>query len=81
MNEVKKETPVQTNVNSEGLPLPHKKEKRLVQAEVDLELFTAVEKELKKQGLKIRDVTEWGLGQWLLKVNPEAAKRVKSLHK
>lgn len=54
-------------------PLPQNETKRLVQAEVNSELFTAVEKELARKKLKIRQVLEWGLSTYLLNTNPKAA--------
>lgn len=56
--------------------LPSKGETRPVQAEVDLALFEAVEKEMLKQKKKpkIREVVEWGLRAYLAKTNPQALK-------
>lgn len=62
------------------IPLPTVDEKRLVQAEVDMGLFLAVEKNLPQRGgkrkLKIRQVVEWGLKVWLLESNPKEARRL-----
>ena len=59
-----------------ALELPQSQATRLVQAEVDLELFEAVQKELsrhKPKKIKIRDAITWGLQAYLLKSNPDAA--------
>lgn len=58
------------------LPIPKKEEKRLMQAEVNLDLFAAVEKEMERRNLKIRQVMEWGLQQFLLASNPKEAARL-----
>lgn len=59
-------------------PLPASVEqKRLVQAEVNRRLFTAIEKEIaRKKGLSIRKVMEWGLRAYLLNSNPEEAAKL-----
>jgi hypothetical protein len=57
------------------LPLPNNEEKRLMQAEVNLPLFKAVHREMKRRDLTIRKVMEWALRSYLLATNPkEAAK-------
>lgn len=54
------------------------RETKQLQAEVDLRLWEAVEKEMAKQGkrskkkLKNKEVVEWGLKAYLAKTNPEA---------
>lgn len=58
------------------LPLPQTEKKRLMQAEVNLDLFTAVHKEMERRGLKIRNVMEWGLKAFLLSSNPKEAARL-----
>lgn len=59
-------------------PLPENEKKRLVQAQVNLDLFKAVYREMKRKNkkLKIRQVIEWGLGAYLLTVNPKEAARL-----
>lgn len=57
------------------LPTPQKDEKRLIQAEVDISLFNAVEREMPK-GVKIRQVVEYGLKAYLLRTNPKEAERL-----
>jgi hypothetical protein len=80
MTKVKKEeTDMQsaTTVNQvPPLPLPQNEEKRLMQAEVNLDLFNAVHREMKRGDLKIRQVMEWGLKAFLLKANPKEAARL-----
>jgi len=51
--------------NIPKLPLPVTEKKRLMQAEVNLDLFNEVSKEMKTQGLKIRQVLEFGLKMFL----------------
>lgn len=58
------------------LPLPQNEKKRLMQAEVNQELFDAVHKEMKRKDLKIRQVMEWGLRAFLLASNPKEATRL-----
>lgn len=58
-------------------PLPEHGPTRNVYAEVDLALFTEVERELKNHPkLKIKEVVEWGMLAFLLKNNPKAAAKV-----
>lgn len=59
-----------------GLPKPDIGERRLVQAEIDQELFKAVEKEMKPLGLKIRQVIDFGFRAFLLKANPRIAAKL-----
>ncbi len=47
------------------IPLPKKENKRLLQAEVNFELFNEAQKEMKKRGLKIRQVVEFGLSAFV----------------
>jgi hypothetical protein len=61
---------------SPPLPLPQNEKKRLMQAEVNLELFNAVHREMERKGLKIRQVMEWGLRAFLLASNPKEAARL-----
>lgn len=58
------------------LPLPQNEKKRLMQAEVNLDLFNAVHAEMDRQDLKIRQVMEWGLKVFLLHSNPEKARQL-----
>lgn len=58
------------------LPLPTKEATHLVQADVNEELYSAVQKELKARKVKIRQVVEWALCNYLLATNPEEAKRL-----
>lgn len=57
------------------LPLPTSEKKRLVQAEVNTDLFDAVQSEMarRKPKIKIRQVLEWGMKAYLLQSNPKAA--------
>lgn len=71
---LKEEAPM--NANSPSLPLPQTEKKRLMQAEVNLELFNAVHKEMERRGLKIRNLMEWGLKAFLLQSNPREAARL-----
>lgn len=57
-----------------AIPLPKKEEKRLVQAEVNTDLWRAVEEEMQKDGTTIRSVMEYGFKVYLLHKNPAAAK-------
>ncbi len=61
---------------NETVPIPQAPERKLLQAEVDLDLFEAVKKESKKHKLKIREVLTWGLQTFLLTTNPKAAKEL-----
>lgn len=71
MTKLKKEEkePMQTQTLSHEqippLPLPVNEKKRLMQAEVNLDLFNEVSVEMKRQGLKIRQVMEFGLQAFL----------------
>jgi hypothetical protein len=58
-----------------ALPLPTGERKRLVQAEVNHDLFDAVHAEMvrRKPKIKIRQVLEWGMRAYLLRANPKAA--------
>lgn len=51
-------------------------ETRLMQAEVNLRLFRAAEKILKRKKLKIRQIVEWSLKSFILTEDPEEAKRL-----
>ena len=78
MSKIKKEEiemQTETLATKNVIPLPTNEKKRLVQAEVNLELFEAVSVEIKNKNLKIRSVIEWGFQAFLLASNPkEAAK-------
>ncbi len=52
-------------LETQNIPLPTNEEKRLLQAEVNLELFNEAQKEMKKRGLKIRQVVEFGLSAFV----------------
>lgn len=58
------------------LPVPQKEEKRLMQAEVNLDLFTSVYNEMERRDLKIRQVMEFGLKAFLLATNKDEAERL-----
>ena len=62
--------------NPPALPLPQNEKKRLMQAEVNLDLFSAVHREMERKELKIRQVMEWGLRAFLLASNPKEAARL-----
>jgi hypothetical protein len=75
--------PIQDFPAIEGpeLPVPLTEETRLVQAEVSLELFQAVEKEIERRKvnekkIKIKQVLEFGLQCFLLRANKEEAERL-----
>jgi len=57
------------------LQLPKKLGVRLVQAEIDLTLWAAVEREKKKNKVTIKDVVEYGLAAYLLASNPTEYER------
>lgn len=59
------------------IPLPTKQATHLVQAEVDLALYTATHKEMKSRKVKIRQVVEWAMSNYLLATNPKEAERLK----
>lgn len=67
---------MQTSQQKSSIPLPKNDEKRLVQAEVNKELFDACHGEMKKKGLKIRQVLEFGLRSFLVQSNPQLAKKM-----
>lgn len=56
--------------------LPEKEEKRLMQAEVNIQLFLAAKKVMDEKGIKIRTVMEWGLKSFLLAYAAEEAKEM-----
>jgi hypothetical protein len=64
------------NAQVPPLPLPQNEKKRLMQAEVAVDLFDAAHKEMKRKHLKIRQVMEFGLRAFLLQSNPEAARKL-----
>lgn len=70
--------PKENKMQAQSVPIPinTKKNIRLVQAEIDLALFLAVEKEIKDRGLNIKSVVEWGWKEFLIKTNPAAAKKI-----
>jgi hypothetical protein len=69
------EMQVSTQTQVPALPLPQNEKKRLMQAEVNQELFDLVHKEMKRKDLKIRSIMEWGLRAFLLASNPKEAAR------
>lgn len=60
----------------EGPEMPVSQEKRLIQAEVSLELFEAVHEEIKRKNIKIRQVLEFGLQYFLIRANKKEAERL-----
>lgn len=58
------------------LPNTQKEKKRLMQAEVNLDLFKAARKEMRLRKINIRSLMEWGLRAFLLSCNPEEAARL-----
>lgn len=66
---------MQTSSAAVALPTPEAKitARKLVQAEVELDLRRAVMKEIDKKKLTIRQVVEWGLKAYLLQANPAKA--------
>lgn len=77
MTKARKDAAMQMATNSiPPLPIPRREEKRLMQAEVNQDLFTAVQKEMEKKGLKIREIMEWGLRAFLLTSNPKEAHKL-----
>lgn len=55
------------------VPLPEKEERRQLQVEVGMPLFTAVDGHRKKDGLTFRDIVEYGMAVYLAKKDPKAA--------
>ena len=62
--------------NTAAISLPRKEEKRLVQAEVNMDLWLAVDAQMKKDGIQIRQMVEFGLKSYLIAANPQAAKEL-----
>lgn len=58
------------------LPIPKLREKKLIQAKVEIGLRNSVVAEAKKRNIEIRQLVEFGLKQWLLSVNPKEAARI-----
>jgi len=58
------------------LPLPARDEIKPVNVEISRELYTVARREMKKHGITVRKIVEWGLANFLLGVNPEEAKRL-----
>lgn len=71
---VKREVNQMRNQSMATLPIPEVEEKKLMQAEINLDLYQAVEKERKVRELSKRKVLEWGLRAFLLTSNPKAAR-------
>lgn len=59
-----------------GAEIPTIRPTRLLQGDVDLEVYEAAERESKKYGMKKRQLMEWGLRTFLLLKNPAEAKRL-----
>jgi hypothetical protein len=59
MSKVKKDEIMPSQIPTTELPTPE--QKRLMQAEVNQELFDEAHKEMKRRNLKIRQVVEFGL--------------------
>ncbi len=77
MNKAKKEDDMQTTTQNVTMkPLPQREETRLVQGHVGTTLWTAVEKELEKRGLTIKEAINFGLKAFLEVHNPEEAARL-----
>lgn len=77
MENDKKEKNMQSAAHAITLkPMPKKEGKRLVQGEVGLSLWNAIEKELDHQGHTIREALEFGLRAYLLVHNPKEATRL-----
>lgn len=74
MKKMKKENIEELNTEGPEMPVPEKK--RLIQAEVSLELFEAVHSEIKKKNIKIRQVLEFGLQYFLIRANKKEAERL-----
>lgn len=64
------------NNPSQGPEMPVSEKKRLIQAEVSLELFEAVHEEIKRKNIKIRQVLEFGLQYFLIRANKDEAERL-----
>lgn len=63
--------------NLPPLPTPSKSKKKILrQAEIDLDLWQAVEREMKLRNDKIREAMTYGFQAYLLKTNPKAAEKL-----
>lgn len=58
------------------LPVAKARARKLIQAEVSLELREAVEREAKARKIELRQIVEWGLKAWLLSMNQKEATRI-----
>ena len=58
------------------LPMPEQEKVRTVTLEANLQLYKAAREEMKKRRVTVRKIFEWGLANYLLKCNPEAARRL-----
>lgn len=76
MSTIKKEGMNMQAAVAPALPTAHTKEQRPIQVYVDQDLFDAIEKEIKKRKLTIKQVVTYGIQAWLCKVNPAEAKRL-----
>jgi len=78
MTKVRKDT-MQTNTDTVAKPKLRPpagpRAIRLLQAEVDKELFDLAAEEMKRANTNIKKVAEYGLKAFLLKVNPDKAKK------
>lgn len=74
----KKDSIMQTTdfTNLPPIPMPKNEKKRLIQAEVNFEIYKAVEKEMVRRDLNIRETVEYSLKLFLAKTNPEIAKKL-----
>lgn len=74
---MKKESIVQTQPQLSYVDRKKLSNRKLVQAEIDVELVDAVEKELKKRGRKhFREAVQWGLEQFMIAHNSKAASQL-----
>ncbi len=73
MTKVKDEETMQV---SAALPRSKSVEKRLAQAEINAELYNAVDREREKRKLTKQQVIEHGMKLFLLQANPAEAKRL-----
>lgn len=57
------------------IPLPSKKQRKLIQADIAVELLEAVREESKKSKISIVQIVEWGLKAYLVSKNPKLAEK------
>ena len=58
------------------VPVPLKDDRKLIQAEIRVDLHNAVSKLAKRHDMSIRHAVEFGLEYWLLQVDPVLAKSI-----